>query len=277
MAKDKLRLDQLLVEHGYFSTREKAKRSVMAGQIFVDSHKVDKPGKKVSVESQLAVKNDQVKYVSRGGFKLEKALGYFDISVNNRVVIDIGASTGGFTDCLLKNGASHVHAVDVGYGQLAWKLRSDKRVTVFEKTNIRFVSSNLFLPKPDLATIDVSFISLELVIPKIMEVTTYPHEAIILIKPQFEAAKEQVGKKGVVRELSVHINVLQRILLDIIVKLELSVNGLTYSPVTGPQGNIEYLVHVSKYNPSSKTSQLVNSTINHVVNEAYEHFKGGYI
>lgn len=274
MAKDKLRLDQLLLEQGYFSTREKARRSIMAGLVYVNDQKVDKPGKQVNRESPLTVRTDYNKYVSRGGFKLEKALEQFELDITGRVVVDIGASTGGFTHCLLKNEAWYVHSVDVGYGQLAWKLRNDPRVNVIEKTNIRYADPELFIPRPDIATVDVSFISLELVLPKVLEITVPPHEAIILIKPQFEATRQQIGKKGVVRDKDAHKEILNKVLLNAS-NSEFTLRDLTYSPITGPKGNVEYLVHLIHDNSSTFVKRDLESTVINVVEEAYEYFEGG--
>ncbi|ACB85267.1 TlyA family RNA methyltransferase [Natranaerobius thermophilus] len=274
MSKDKNRLDQLLVDKGYFASREQAKRNIMAGLVFVDNQKIDKPGKKVHLDVPLYVKNDHLKYVSRGGYKLEKALDEFSVNVEDRIAVDIGASTGGFTDCLLANGAAHVYAVDVGYGQLAWRLRNSQQVTVHEKTNIRHVNSDLFDDIPDLATIDVSFISLRLVIPIVNEILAHPKDILVLIKPQFEADKDQVGKKGVIKDKDIQIEVLHKVLDMAKTDLNFNVCGLTFSPITGPAGNIEFLAFLSQGSQSTSNTSM-DQIVTQVVKNAHEYFKGG--
>lgn len=239
----KKRIDVLLVDQGYFDSREKAKRSIMAGLVFVDNQRCDKPGTEVKVDSKIEVKGNPIPYVSRGGLKLEKALKNFDLKLKDKVCMDIGASTGGFTDCMLQNGAKKVFSIDVGYGQLAWKLRQDERVVCMERSNIRYVTEEDLGEKADFASIDVSFISLKLVLPKAKELLNIRGEIVALIKPQFEAGKEKVGKKGVVREKSTHIEV-----IEMVSKFALN-NGfeildLDFSPIKGPEGNIEYLIHL---------------------------------
>lgn len=245
MSQKKQRLDVRLAEEGYFPSREKARAAVMAGLVFVDNKRVDKPGQAVSSLSAIEVRGDPAPYVSRGGLKLEKAIRQFGLDLNGRVVIDVGASTGGFTDCALKHGARLVIAVDVGYGQLAWSLRNDPRVVVLERTNIRHLNREALKEIPDIATVDVSFISLDKVLPVLGELTAPEGEGVILVKPQFEAGREKVGKKGVVRDPEVHIEVLERV-LGLVQGLGWSVRGLDFSPVTGPEGNIEYLLYYKK-------------------------------
>ncbi len=245
MAVIKERLDIFLVNNGFFPSREKARAAVMAGLVFVDGNRVDKPGHPIKQGVDVQVQGNPLPYVSRGGLKLAKAMQAFAIDLTDRVVIDIGASTGGFTDCALQNGAKKVYAVDVGYGQLAWKLRSDSRVTSLERTNIRYLEPTALPEKPSFATIDVSFISLSLVLPRVEVLTEPQAEGIALIKPQFEAGKERVGKKGVVREPAVHKDVIHKV-LAVVDSLGWQVGGLDFSPVRGPEGNIEYLLYFLK-------------------------------
>jgi 23S rRNA (cytidine1920-2'-O)/16S rRNA (cytidine1409-2'-O)-methyltransferase len=237
----KKRIDIWLLENGYFQSREQAQRSLMAGEVFIDGKRIEKSSQMVTDPLEVAIMGNQA-YVSRGGFKLEKAIRYFVIDVTGRICLDAGASTGGFTDYLLQSGAAHVYAVDVGYGQLAWKLRQDNRVTVFERENIRYFTKERLANVPSLITADLSFISLELVMPKFRELLTPDGEATTLIKPQFEAGKGKVGKKGVVRDKTVHLEVLQRLQKrnrDMGWRLV----NLTFSPILGPEGNLEYLGH----------------------------------
>ena len=235
----KIRLDVLLAERGLAESRERAKAIIMSGGVFIDGRRADKPGMQVSRDTEIEVRSAP-EYVSRGGQKLEKALMLFAISPKNKVCIDCGASTGGFTDCLLKNGARLVYAVDVGYGQLAWSIRNDPRVVVMERTNIRKATPDMFALQPELAVIDVSFISLALVLPVVRTLLNEDGETLCLIKPQFEAGRESVGKKGVVRDPQTHKTV-----LDAFIRHAGSsgfcVKGLTFSPIRGPEGNIEYL------------------------------------
>ena len=236
---NKTRLDVLLFERGLAESRERAKAVIMSGSVFVDGNRADKPGVQVAADANVEVRGG-LEYVSRGGRKLEKALKTFGVSPEGKVCVDCGASTGGFTDCLLKNGAGLVYAIDVGYGQLAWSIRTDPRVVTMERTNIRYVTPDMLEAKPELAVIDVSFISLALVLPVIRELLTQDGEAICLIKPQFEAGRDKVGKKGVVRDPRTHRSVLEAFIQDA-AGLGFLVRGLTYSPVRGPEGNIEYL------------------------------------
>ncbi|MDP4144807.1 MAG: TlyA family RNA methyltransferase [Bacillota bacterium] len=245
MAELKERLDVLLVNKGLFQSREKAKASIMAGQIFIDDKRVDKCGEMVKVNSNIVIKGETLPYVSRGGLKLEKAIKSFNISLKDKICFDIGASTGGFTDCMLQNQAKKVFAIDVGYGQFAWKLRTDPRVVCMERTNIRYVTHEQIGEYGDFASIDVSFISLEKVIPAVMDLLNGQGEVVALIKPQFEAGKEKVGKKGVVREPSIHKEVVYRI-VNFIKNQGLYIKSLDFSPIKGPEGNIEYLVYFTK-------------------------------
>lgn len=245
MAEEKERLDILLVQKGMFESRERAKASIMAGEIFIDGFRVDKCGQKVKIKSNIEFKGKKMPYVSRGGFKLEKSINSFGISLDGKVCFDIGASTGGFTDCMLQNGAKKVYSVDVGYGQFAWKLRTDSRVVCMERTNARYLTKEDIGEYGNFSSIDVSFISLKKIIPTVMNLLDEKGEIVALIKPQFEAGKEKVGKKGVVREASVHIEVIEGI-INFIYENEYKVKGLEYSPIKGPEGNIEYLVYITK-------------------------------
>ncbi|MGL4848978.1 MAG: TlyA family RNA methyltransferase [Clostridium sp.] len=245
MAEKKERLDIILVNRGIIESREKAKTSIMAGLIFVDGQRIDKAGMKVAVDANIEFKGQKLKYVSRGGLKLEKALKNFPLTLNEKVCMDIGASTGGFTDCMLQNGAKKVFAVDVGYGQFAWKLRTDERVVCMERTNIRYVTTDDIGEKLDFASIDVSFISLKTIMPATIDLLKEDGEVVALIKPQFEAGRGKVGKKGVVREESTHIEVVEGI-INFLKEKELNILGLSYSPIKGPEGNIEYLVYFTK-------------------------------
>lgn len=239
---EKKRLDLLLVEAGLMETRAKARAAIMAGQVSVDGVTVDKAGAMTPVDAAIKVK-DENPFVSRGGLKLAKALTQFDIELQNRIVLDVGASTGGFTDCCLQAGARLVYAVDVGYGQLAWSLRTNPAVVNLERTNIRYLDrEKLDRGLPDFACIDVAFISLRLVLPVVAQLLAPPAELVMLVKPQFEAGREQVGKKGVVREERVHIEVLENVLAKA-EELGFSLWNLDFSPIQGPQGNIEYLAH----------------------------------
>ncbi|BFT71323.1 TlyA family RNA methyltransferase [Paenibacillus sp. P36] len=245
MSSDKERLDLLLLEQGYFESREKAKAAIMAGLVFADEEPVDKAGMKISRKAVLKVKGALHPYVSRGGLKLEKALKQFEINLAGAVMIDIGASTGGFTDCALQNGASKVYAVDVGYNQLDWSLRNDERVQVMERTNFRYTTmEDLNGPRPTFSSIDVSFISLRIILPPLKEILLNEGAVVALIKPQFEAGREKVGKSGVVRDPDVHTEVLTTV-LTFAEELGFRLKGLTYSPITGGEGNIEFLAYWS--------------------------------
>ena len=250
----KERLDILLVNKGLAPSREKAKAMIMEGNVFVDNNREDKAGSTFDVNANIEVKGNTLKYVSRGGLKLEKAMTHFGITLEGKVCMDIGASTGGFTDCMLQNGAVKVYAVDVGYGQFAWKLRQDERVVCMEKTNIRYVKPEDIADRLDFASVDVSFISLTKVLGPARELLNDNGEMVCLIKPQFEAGREKVGKKGVVRDKAVHEEVVQMI-CDFAVENGYSVLGLTFSPVKGPEGNIEYLVFLQKSDAPVNTAE----------------------
>ena len=241
---NKKRLDVLLVERGLAQSRQRAQADIMSGLVFVNGQRSDKPGTAVSDGAAIEVRGNSLAYVSRGGLKLEKAMVSFAVRLDGAVCGDIGASTGGFTDCMLQNGAAKVYAVDVGYGQLAWKLRSDERVVCLERTNARYLTREQ-IPEPlDFASIDVSFISLRLILPAVRGLLKPAGRVACLVKPQFEAGKEKVGKKGVVRDPAVHREVLERFLTDA-AEAGFSVLDLTYSPIRGPEGNLEYLGFLS--------------------------------
>lgn len=267
----KERLDLLLVKKGFFDSREKAKRSIMAGLVFVDGIREDKAGAKVSTEARLEVKGT-MKYVSRGGYKLEKALDCFAIHLEDKIALDIGASTGGFTDCMLQKGAKKVYAIDVGYGQFAWELRNDERVVCMEKTNIRYVREEDLDDKGDFASIDVSFISLCKVLRPVMNLLKEEGEIVALIKPQFEAGREKVGKKGVVRDPKVHEEVIMNV-IEHGLSENLYLKGLTHSPIKGPEGNIEYLVYFVK-NSNNHIYHADHQLIREVVRKAHETLNG---
>jgi 23S rRNA (cytidine1920-2'-O)/16S rRNA (cytidine1409-2'-O)-methyltransferase len=251
----KYRLDVLLVEKGFYTSREKAKSAIMEGRILVNKNKIDKAGTQVAEDSEITVIGKDLPYVSRGGYKLEKAIKVFDLPLLGAVMADIGASTGGFTDCALQNGVAKVYAVDVGYGQLAWSLRTDDRVIVLEKTNARYLSEKEIPEQLDLITIDASFISLTLLLPTLFPLLKDTGHLVALIKPQFEAGKDKVGKKGVVRDPSVHIEVINKV-IDCAVNIGFSVLGLDYSPIKGPEGNIEYLLWLSKNTENLKKENI---------------------
>lgn len=236
----KKRLDVLMVEQGLAESRQKAQAIIMAGQVFVGDRRCDKAGAAFSEDTVLELRGQTLRYVSRGGLKLEKAMRQFPIDLNGKVAADIGASTGGFTDCMLQNGAVKVYAVDVGYGQLAWSLRGDSRVVCLERTNARYLSTEQ-IPEPlDFASIDVSFISLKLILPALRPLLKEDGQVVALIKPQFEAGREKVGKKGVVRDPAVHLEVLEQFLVHAR-EADFTVKGIDFSPIRGPEGNIEYL------------------------------------
>lgn len=239
------RLDQLVFDRGLTDSRERSKTSIMAGLVFVNGQRCDKPGTPVAEDAQIELRGDAIPYVSRGGLKLEKALKVFNFDPSGIVCADCGASTGGFTDVLLKNGARKVYAIDVGYGQLAWSIRSDERVVVMERTNVRYVTPDMLDETPQLAVMDLSFISIKLVLPVVRELLPEGGTVICLIKPQFEAGKDKVGKKGVVRERSTHVEVVRDV-LDFVASVGYTALGLDYSPIRGPEGNIEYLLLLKK-------------------------------
>ena len=266
--KIKKRLDVLLVEQGYADSRAKAQAIIMSGQVYVDGQKADKPGTSYPEEIALEVRGASCPYVSRGGLKLEKALRDFGVDPTGYVCSDSGASTGGFTDCLLQQGASKVFAIDVGYGQLDWKIRSDPRVVVMERTNVRYVTPEQLGEPLDLSVIDVSFISLRIVLPVIKTFLKAEGQVLCLIKPQFEAGKDKVGKKGVVRDPQTHREVLDNF-VSLAHETGFKILGLTYSPVKGPEGNIEFLAHLTL-----KDVQGITPDTAGIVNEAHECLKG---
>ncbi len=252
----KERLDILLVNKGLAPSREKAKAMIMEGNVFVDNNREDKAGSTFDVNANIEVKGNTLKYVSRGGLKLEKAMTHFGITLEGKVCMDIGASTGGFTDCMLQNGAVKVYAVDVGYGQFAWKLRQDERVVCMEKTNVRYVKPEDIADRLDFASVDVSFISLTKVLGPARELLNDNGEMVCLIKPQFEAGREQVGKNGIIRDPKVHQMTIEKV-LKTATQLGFSVKGLTFSPIKGGAGNVEFLVHLLK-DGKAEIAQQVN-------------------
>lgn len=262
--KNKTRLDIAVFEQGYAPSREKAKAIIMAGLVYVNNQKVDKAGFELKDGDVLEVRGKTLKYVSRGGLKLEKAMQEFPITLENKICMDVGASTGGFTDCMLQNGATKVYSIDVGYGQLAWKLRTDERVFNLERTNFRYCTREEIPDEIDFASVDVSFISLKHILPVLHNLLCADGQAVCLIKPQFEAGKENVGKKGVVRDLKVHLQVVENI-IELAVGTGFSVMGLQFSPIKGPEGNIEYLIYLHKsdepiIDSSVNASDLVNQS-----------------
>ena len=258
----KERLDVLLVNRGLAPSREKAKTMIMAGNVFVNNNREDKAGSTFPDDCQIEIHGQTLKYVSRGGLKLEKAMTHFGITLDDKICMDIGASTGGFTDCMLQNGAKKVYAVDVGYGQFAWKLRQDERVVCMEKTNIRYVTPEQIGDALDFASVDVSFISLTKVLPPARELLKENGQMVCLIKPQFEAGREKVGKKGVVSDKALHEEVVDRI-VNFALENGFSVHNLEYSPIKGPEGNIEYLVYIEKSNnPQKEESVDVSAVVN---------------
>ena len=269
---EKERLDVLLVQQGLANSRELAKAYIMAGNVYVDGQKEDKAGTKVAVTAKLEVKGNQMKYVSRGGYKLEKAMDVFGIRLNGKICLDIGASTGGFTDCMLQNGASKVYAIDVGYGQFAWKLRNDERVVCLEKTNVRYVTHEQVPDEGDFASIDVSFISLTKVLPAVLGVLGEKGQLVCLIKPQFEAGREKVGKKGVVRDSSVHREVIEMI-VEYVRTQSLGILGLDFSPIKGPEGNIEYLIYLDT-SRSGMHEDEVQARVDTVVAQSHKILSG---
>ena len=248
MAKE--RLDVLLVSRGLAESREKAKAIIMSGNVYVDGQKEDKAGSNFPAEAVIEVRGNTLKYVSRGGLKLEKAMENFDVTLAGKICMDVGSSTGGFTDCMLQNGAVKVYSVDVGHGQLAWKLRNDERVVCMEKTNIRYVTPEDVADKINFSSIDVSFISLTKVLGPVKELLSDDGQIVCLIKPQFEAGREKVGKHGVVRDSAVHLEVIEKV-IDFAISIGFEVLNLEFSPVKGPEGNIEYLLHLQKHTEGS--------------------------
>ena len=266
---EKQRLDVALTERGFAESREKAKALIMAGIVYVNNQKSDKAGNTVKPQDIIEVRGETLKYVSRGGLKLEKAMKSFNISLNRCVCADIGASTGGFTDCMLGNGADKVYSIDVGYGQLAWNLRTDSRVVNLERTNFRYVTREQVPDELDFASVDVSFISLYHILPVLRTLLKEGGRAVCLIKPQFEAGKENVGKKGVVRDKAVHIAVIEKI-VRLINENNFSLLGLDFSPIKGPEGNIEYLCFIEK---SGNPEIICEITAEELVEESYKALK----
>ncbi len=275
MAKE--RLDVLLVNKGLAASREKAKAIIMSGNVYVDGQKEDKAGQSFSTEADIEVRGATLKYVSRGGLKLEKAMNCFDVSLDGKVCMDVGSSTGGFTDCMLQSGAVKVYAVDVGHGQLDWKLRNDSRVVCMEKTNIRYVTPKDIDDKIEFSSIDVSFISLTKVLEPVRNLLTDDGEIVCLIKPQFEAGREKVGKHGVVRDSGVHREVIEHV-IRYAVSIGFEVKNLEFSPVKGPEGNIEYLLHIAKLQKESDDTDKMScemsddyiEDIERIVSKAHE-------
>lgn len=252
---EKLRLDLEIVSRGLVESREKAKALIMAGQVYVNGQKELKAGANIKITDQIEVRGPQNPFVSRGGLKLQKAAKNFDINLEDCVCMDIGASTGGFTDCMLSYGAKKVYAIDVGYGQLAWKLRTDERVVNMERTNFRYVTHEQIPEDIDFASVDVSFISLKIILPVLRELLRDSGEAVCLIKPQFEAGKDKIGKKGVVRDPQVHTDVVNSI-VDFAFENRFTIKNIDYSPIKGPEGNIEYLMHIVKCDEPQKLIEL---------------------
>lgn len=265
---EKERLDVLLVSLGLASSRELAKAYIMAGDVYVEGNKEDKAGTKVDINSKVEVRGREMPYVSRGGFKLEKAMAEFPVQLEGKICMDIGSSTGGFTDCMLQNGASKVYSIDVGYGQLAWKLRNDGRVVCMEKTNVRYITEEQISDKPEFASVDVSFISLTKVIPPALSVMADNAQMVCLIKPQFEAGREKVGKKGVVKDKKVHEEVILKI-IDFAFEIGLNVIGISFSPIKGPEGNIEYLIMLDKEN-EGLSMEDAHKAAHNIVEQSHE-------
>jgi len=260
---EKERIDLLLVSRGLFDSREKARSAIMAGQVFANRDKADKAGTKYEIDCEIEIKGNPNPYASRGGLKLEKAFAIFGINVVGAVAMDVGASTGGFTDCLLQNGASKVYSVDVGYGQLAWQLRTDPRVVCMERTNIRYLNQSDVAEPLDFVTIDVSFISLAKVFPKTFELMREGAQMVCLIKPQFEAGRDKVGKKGVVRDEKVHKEVIENVMRAAILN-RYKILGLSFSPIKGPEGNIEFLAWLEKMSTDQSAEinlELIQETV----------------
>lgn len=267
---EKKRLDCLLFDRGLAESREKAKTMIMMGNIYVDNQKSDKPGTMLPIDTKIEIRGETMPYVSRGGLKLEKAMSVFPVQLKDKITMDIGASTGGFTDCMLQNGAKKVYSVDVGYGQLAWKLRTNPKVVNLERTNIRYITREQVPDDVDFFSVDVSFISLCLVLPVARNFMAENAQAVCLIKPQFEAGREKVGKKGVVRDKTVHIEVIEKI-VDFVLQHGFSVLGLTFSPVKGPEGNIEYLIYLQKAEQPVSAALDVKA----LVEESHKQLNGG--
>jgi 23S rRNA (cytidine1920-2'-O)/16S rRNA (cytidine1409-2'-O)-methyltransferase len=275
---EKERIDILLVEQGLYDSRERAKAAIMAGLVFAAEERIEKPGMKIPRDAVIRVKGAVHPYVSRGGLKLKKAIDKFEIDLQDAIMLDIGSSTGGFTDCALKHGTNYVYAIDVGTNQLDWSLRSDDRVCVMEKTNFRYLTpENLKGPIPNFASIDVSFISLRIILPPLMALLSQPSSIVALIKPQFEAGRDKVGKSGVIRDSAVHRDVLSTV-LTFAEELGYRLQGLTFSPITGGEGNIEFLAHWSldrtNHEEIPMDKENIKDLIDQVIKEATYTFKG---
>ena len=264
----KKRLDVLVTERGLAESRQKAQAMIMAGQIFSGDRRLEKAGMPVDEAIALEVRGQALRYVGRGGLKLEKAMEVFPITLTDKICLDIGASTGGFTDCMLQNGAAKVYSIDVGYGQFAWKLRNDPRVVCLEKTNVRYVTQEQVPDAADFASIDVSFISLTKVLPAVLGVMKEDGQLVCLIKPQFEAGREKVGKNGVVKDIAVHKEVILMI-ADYAMANGLGVMGLDFSPIKGPKGNIEYLIYLDKKQPGA-TKEEVHTWVEEIAAKSHE-------
>ena len=265
----KERLDVLLVKGGFAESREKAKAIIMSGNVFVNNNREDKAGQTFDEKAIIEVRGNTLKYVSRGGLKLEKAMANFDVSIDGKICMDVGASTGGFTDCMLQNGVVKVYSIDVGHGQLAWKLRQDERVVCMEKTNIRYVTNEDIPDLIDFSSIDVSFISLTKVLGPVRNLLADNGQVVCLIKPQFEAGREKVGKKGVVRDKNVHIEVIEMV-VEFAKSIGFNVLNLDFSPIKGPEGNIEYLLHIEKGENADTINKTDLDLINKIVEKAHD-------
>ena len=268
---EKIRLDVTLHERGFVDSREKAKALIMAGLVYVNDQKQTKAGFTVKEGDCVELRGEKMPFVSRGGYKLKKAVDEFGLCLKDCICMDIGASTGGFTDCMLQSGAKKVYSIDVGYGQLAWKLRQDERVVNMERTNFRYVTKEQVIDDIDFASVDVSFISLKLIIPTMKELLRTGGQAVCLIKPQFEAGKEKVGKNGVVRETSTHIEVVKSI-YNFVLENGFSVLNLDFSPIKGPQGNIEYLIYIEK---SEEAVSYLKNEPSEIVYASHKKLSGG--
>ena len=265
---DKLRLDVALTERGLIESREKGKALIMAGKVYINGQKAIKAGTTVSENDAIEIKGDKLPFVSRGGLKLDKAIHSFNIDLKDKICMDIGASTGGFTDCMLQNGAKKVYSVDVGYGQLAWKLRTNERVVNMERTNFRYIKNEDIEDLLDFASVDVSFISLDKILPVLYPLMNDNASAVCLIKPQFEAGRDKVGKKGVVRESKTHIEVIEKV-VSLAKELSFSVSGLDFSPIKGPEGNIEYLIYLKK-----SSEDNIDFSVEELVLESHNSLQG---
>lgn len=268
MSDKKERLDVVLVDCGLAPSREKAKTLIMTGNVFVNGQREDKVGTKIVPSSDIEIKGNPIPFVSRGGLKLDKAVHEFDLNLKDKICMDVGASTGGFTDCMLQNGANKVYSVDVGYGQLDWRLRQDSRVICMEKTNIRYVTKNDINELLDFVSIDVSFISLRKILLPIKQLMKEQAECVCLIKPQFEAGREKVGKKGVVRDWQTHVEVIEDV-VKYAISIDFKPLALSYSPIKGPEGNIEYLLHIINGNGAILEEELLES-IKNIVDNAHQ-------